>query len=157
MNPEPQNKDLDMNVEVQIMDLKDFYDKKTKKRAAGLEYRLENPEVTVVIRASVEITNVYVHVQRCARAAIRTHDTSGKQCVICIMSPTLELLFLRSICSKAIPYTSKSNDPRYSGLSSLFVSLLSKDRNYRGFASFGYLKRVPYAEMKEFSIYNPYQ
>jgi len=76
-NPEPLNKDLEVNVEVQIIDLKDVYDKKTKKVAAGLEYRLENPVVTVVVRASVEITNVYVHVQRCARAAIRTHDTSG--------------------------------------------------------------------------------
>ena len=98
MNPEPQNKDLmEVNVEVQIVDLKDVYDKKTKKVAAGLEYRLQNPEVTVVVRASVEITNVCVHVQRCARAAIRTHDTSGKQCVICIMPPTLALLFLRFI------------------------------------------------------------
>ena len=77
-NSEPQNKDLEVNVEVQIIDLKDAYDKKTKKVAAGLEYRLENPVVTVVVRASVEITNVYVHVQRCARAAMRTHDTSGK-------------------------------------------------------------------------------
>ena len=99
MNPEPkQNKDLEVTVEVQIVDLKDVYDKKTKKVAAGLEYRLENPEVTVVVRASVEITNVCVHVQRCARAAIRTHDTSGKQCDICIMSLTLELLFLSSKC-----------------------------------------------------------
>ena len=89
MNREPQNKDLEVNVEIQIIDLKDVYDKKTKKVAAGLEYRLENPEVTVVVRASVEITNVYVHVQRCARAAIRTHDTSGKHCDICIMSSTL--------------------------------------------------------------------
>ena len=77
MSPETQNKDPDVNVEVQIMDLKDFYDKKTKKGAKGLEYRLENSEVTVVVRASAEITNVYAHVQRCARAAIRTHDTSG--------------------------------------------------------------------------------
>ena len=85
MNPEPQNKDLEVNVEVQIIDLKDAYDKKTTKVAAGLEYRLENPVVTVVVRASVEITDVYVHVQRCARAAMRTHDTSGKQCNNCIM------------------------------------------------------------------------
>ena len=77
MCPETQNNDPDVNVEVQIMDLKDFYDKKTKKGAKGLEYRLENSEVTVVVRASAEITNVYAHVQRCARAAIRTHDTSG--------------------------------------------------------------------------------
>ena len=98
VNPEPQNKDLAVNVEVQIIDLKDVYDKKTKKVAAGLQYRLENPRVTAVLQASLEITNVYVHVQRCARAAIRTHDTSGKQCDICIMSPTLELLFLCSIC-----------------------------------------------------------
>ena len=111
MNPEHQNKDLEVSVEVQIIDLKDAYDKKTKKLTAGLEYRLENPEVTVVVLASLEITNVYVHVQRCARAAIRTHDTSGKQCDTCIMWPTLELLFLRSICLKAIPYTSKSNEP----------------------------------------------
>ncbi|XP_078361040.1 uncharacterized protein LOC144645359 [Oculina patagonica] len=77
INPEPQNKDPEVNIEVQIMDLKDFYDKKTKKGAKGLEYRLENSEVTVVARASVEVINVYAHVQRCARAAIRTHDTSG--------------------------------------------------------------------------------
>ena len=88
VNPEPQNKDLEVNVEVQIIDLKDVYDKKTKKVAAGLEYRLENPQVTAVVRASVEITNVYVHVQRCARAAIRTHDTSGKQCDICMHDVT---------------------------------------------------------------------
>ena len=98
VNPEPQNKDLEVTVEVQIIDLKDVYDKKTKKVAAGLEHRLENPQVTAVVRASVEITNVYVHVQRCAKAAIRTHDTSGKQCDICIMSPAIELLFLCSIC-----------------------------------------------------------
>ena len=77
MYPVPPNKDPEVNVEIQIMDLKDLYDKKTKKGAKGLEYRLENSEVTVVVRASAEITNVYAHVQRCARAAIRTHDTSG--------------------------------------------------------------------------------
>ncbi|KAL9987271.1 hypothetical protein ACROYT_G001551 [Oculina patagonica] len=77
INPRPQNKNPEVNVEVQIMDLKDFYDKKTKKGAKGLEYRLENSEVTVVVRASVEITKVCAYVQRCARAAIRTHDTSG--------------------------------------------------------------------------------
>ena len=60
------------------MDLKDIYDKKTKKGAKGLEYRLENSEVTVAVRASVEIIHIYAYVQRCARAAIRTHDTSGK-------------------------------------------------------------------------------
>ena len=97
MNPEPQNKDLEVNVEVQIIDLKDVYYKKTKTVASGLEYRLENPEVTVVVWASMEITNVYIQVQRCARAALRTHDTSGKYCDICIMSTTLELLFLCSI------------------------------------------------------------
>ena len=43
MNPDAQNKDLEVNVEVQIIDLKDVYDKKTEKVAAGLEYRLENP------------------------------------------------------------------------------------------------------------------
>jgi len=85
INHESLNNDLEVNVEVQIIDLKDVYDKKTKKVAAGLEYRLENAVVTAVARASVEITNVYVHVQRCARAAIKTHDTIGKQCDICMM------------------------------------------------------------------------
>ena len=77
--PARSNKILEVEVEVQIMGLKDVYDKKTKKTDNGLEYRLENSEVTVVVRASDEITSVRAYTQRCAEAAIRTHDTNGKR------------------------------------------------------------------------------
>ncbi|KAL9987265.1 hypothetical protein ACROYT_G001543 [Oculina patagonica] len=76
-SPETPNKFLEVEVEVQIVGLKDVYDKKTKKTNNGLEYRLENSEVTVAVRASDEITSVRAYTQRCAEAAIRTHDTIG--------------------------------------------------------------------------------
>lgn len=77
-SPELSNKVSEVDVEILIMGLKDVYDKKTKKTNEGLEYRLENSEVTVVIRASDEITSVRAYTQRCAEAAIRTHDTIGR-------------------------------------------------------------------------------
>jgi len=77
-SPESSNKVSEVDVEILIMGLKDVYDKKTKKTNEGLEYRLENSEVTVVIRASDEITSVRAYTQRCAEAAIRTHDTIGR-------------------------------------------------------------------------------
>ena len=73
------------------MGLRDVYDKKTKKTNEGLEYRLENSEVTVVVRASDEITSVRAYTQRCAEAAIRTHDTIGKR-------------FSRDICILQAPF-----------------------------------------------------
>lgn len=77
-SPDTSNKTSEVDVEILIMGLKDVYDKKTKKTNEGLEYRLENSEVTVVIRASDEIANVRAYTQRCAEAAIRTHDTIGR-------------------------------------------------------------------------------
>ena len=79
-SPETLDQVADVDVEVQIMGLKDVYDKKTKKTNDGLEYRLENSEVTVVVRASDEISSVQAYTQRCAEAAIRTHDTIGRRC-----------------------------------------------------------------------------
>lgn len=64
-------------VEVQILDLRDVYEKKTKKGPKGLEYRLENPKVMVKVHADLEITEVCAFVKRCARAAMRTHDNRG--------------------------------------------------------------------------------
>ena len=68
----------EVETEVQIMDLKDVYNKKMKKTLEGLEYRLEDSEVTVVVQASEEITSVRAYTQRCSEAAIRTHDTLGR-------------------------------------------------------------------------------
>ena len=81
-NPDASVRIPEVEVEVQIVGLKDVYDKKTRKTNEGLEYRLENSEVTVVIQASDEITNVQAFTQRCAEAAIRTHDTIGRQYVL---------------------------------------------------------------------------
>lgn len=69
----------EVEVEVQIIDLQDVYDKKTKRTPEGLEYRLEDSKVTVVVQASEEITCVRAYTQRCPEAAIRTHDTIGRQ------------------------------------------------------------------------------
>ena len=66
-----------VEVEVQIIDLKEVYDKKTKKTLEGLEYRLDDSEVTVVVQASETITSVRAFTQRCPEAAMRTHDTIG--------------------------------------------------------------------------------
>ena len=68
----------EVEVEVQIIDLQDVYDKKTKRTPEGLEYRLEDSKVTVVVHASEEITCVRAYTQRCPEAAIRTHDTIGR-------------------------------------------------------------------------------
>ena len=68
----------EVEMEVQILDLKDVYDKKTRRTFQGLEYRLEDSEVTVVLQASDEISSVRAFVQRCPEAAIRTHDTIGR-------------------------------------------------------------------------------
>ena len=73
------NKIHEVEVEVQIIDLQDVYDKKTKRTPEGLEYRLEDSKVTVVVQASEEITCVRAYTQRCPEAAIRTHDTIGRQ------------------------------------------------------------------------------
>ena len=99
---ESSNKISEVDVEILIMGLKDVYDKKTKKTNEGLEYRLENSEVTVVIRASDEITSVRAYTRRCAEAAIRTHDTIGRWCNLGFLSdnvycnPRLILVKLRS-------------------------------------------------------------
>ena len=69
----------EVEMEVQITDLQEVYDKKTKRTAEGLEYRLEDSKVTVVVQASEEITCVRAYTQRCLEAAIRTHDTIGRQ------------------------------------------------------------------------------
>ena len=71
------NKVPEVEVEVQIMDLKDVYDKKTKKTFEGLKYRLDDSEVTVVLQASETITSVRAYTQRCPEAAMRTNDTIG--------------------------------------------------------------------------------
>ena len=65
-------------VGVQIMNLMDTYDKKTKKLSGKYEYRLGSTEVTIVARASDEIERVRVYVQRCPDAVIRAQDTAGK-------------------------------------------------------------------------------
>ena len=69
----------EVEVEIQIIDLKDVYDKKSMKTNTGIEYRLDDSEVTVLVRASNEITSVRAYTQRCAEAAIKTHDTVGKR------------------------------------------------------------------------------
>lgn len=72
------NKVSEVEVEVQVIGLKDVYNKKTKKTNKGLEYCLEDSEVTVVAQASDEITSIRAYTQRCVQAAIRTHDTVGR-------------------------------------------------------------------------------
>ncbi|CAH3033166.1 unnamed protein product [Pocillopora meandrina] len=67
----------EVEVEVQIVGLKDVYDKKTKKTKEGFEYRLDDAEVTVIVQASDEISSIRAYTQRCHEAAMRTHDTIG--------------------------------------------------------------------------------
>ena len=67
-----------VDVEVQICNLRDLYDKKTKKTPNGFEYRLENTRVTIIARASVQLQSLQVFVRRCPDAAIKTHDTIGE-------------------------------------------------------------------------------
>lgn len=81
-NIETPNKAREVEVEVQIMGVKDVYDKKTKKTKEGFEYRLDDSEVTVVVQASDEISSIRAYTQRCAEAAIRTHDTIGMLCIL---------------------------------------------------------------------------
>lgn len=69
---------LEVEVDIQIMDLKDVYDKKTKKTNEGhLEYTLMDSKVSVAIRASDDITGLKAYTRRCAEAAIKTRDTTG--------------------------------------------------------------------------------
>ena len=70
----------EVEVEVQIVGLKDVYDKKTKKTKEGFEYRLDDAEVTVIVQASDEISSIRAYTQRCHEAAMRTHDTIGILC-----------------------------------------------------------------------------
>ena len=67
-----------VDVEVQIWNLRDVYDKRTKKTPNGFEYRLEHTNVTIDARASIQLQSLQVYVQRCPEAAIKTHDTIGK-------------------------------------------------------------------------------
>lgn len=70
---------LEVEVDIQIMDLKDVYDKKTKKTNEGhLEYTLMDSKVSVAIRASDDITGLKAYTRRCAEAAIKTRDTTGE-------------------------------------------------------------------------------
>lgn len=78
LSKDPYPKHLRPEVGVQIMNLMDTYDKRTKKLSGKYEYRLGSSEVTIVARASDEIKRVKVYVQRCPEAAIRTQDTVGK-------------------------------------------------------------------------------
>ena len=77
-NPESSKNVPEVELEVQIVDQKDVYDKKTKKTLEGLEYRLEDSKVTVMVQASDEITSVRAYTRRCPEAAMRTHDTIGR-------------------------------------------------------------------------------
>ncbi|XP_078376349.1 uncharacterized protein LOC144659724 [Oculina patagonica] len=77
LSKDPYPKHLRPEVGVQIMNLMDTYDKRTKKLSGKYEYRLGSSEVTIVARASDEIKRVKVYVQRCPEAAIRTQDTVG--------------------------------------------------------------------------------
>ncbi|XP_020603130.1 uncharacterized protein LOC110042126 isoform X3 [Orbicella faveolata] len=77
LSKDPPPKDLQPEVGVQIMNLMDTYDKRTKKLSGKYEYRLGSSEVTIVARASDEIKRVRVYVQRCPEAAVRTQDTVG--------------------------------------------------------------------------------
>lgn len=81
-------------VQVEIVDLRDVYEKKTKKGPKGLEYRLENSKVTVKVHADLEITKVCAYVKRSARAAMRTHDNRGKLNFMAIMQDFEHLLCL---------------------------------------------------------------
>ena len=84
------NKVSAVEIEVQIIDLKDYYHKKRVKHAVkGLEYRLQDSKVTVIIQASEDITNVSAYTQRCAVAAIRTHDTIGRLLKRCFGSVSI--------------------------------------------------------------------
>lgn len=74
---DPPPKHLQPEVGVQIMNLMDTYDKRTKKLSGKYEYRLGSSEVTIVARASDEIKRVRVYVQRCPEAAVRTQDSVG--------------------------------------------------------------------------------
>lgn len=67
----------EIDVEVQIIGLKDIYNKKTRKTLKGSENRLEDSEVTVVVQATENITCLRAYIQRCPEAAIKTHDTIG--------------------------------------------------------------------------------
>ena len=78
LSKDPPPKHLQPEVGVQIMNLMDTYDKRTKKLSGKYEYRLGSSEVTIVARASDEIKRVRVYVQRCPEAAVRTQDTVGK-------------------------------------------------------------------------------
>ena len=74
-----QSSNIEDEIEVQIIGLKDIYNKKTRKTIEGPENRLEDSEVTVAIYPSEKITCVRAYVQRCPEAAIKTHDTIGWQ------------------------------------------------------------------------------
>ena len=75
---ESSNKISEVEVEIQIIDFKDVYNKRTKKTTKGLKYCLEDSEVTIVAQATDEITRIHAYTQRCVEAAIRTHDTVGR-------------------------------------------------------------------------------
>ena len=68
------------DIEVQIMDLKECYEKRRKRRTVKgpVEDHLADSKVTVMIQASEEISNVRAFTQRCPDAARRTHDTIGR-------------------------------------------------------------------------------
>lgn len=75
---ESSDKISEVEIEIQVIDFKEVYNKKTKKTNEGLKYYLEDSEVTIVAQATDEITRIHAYTQRCVEAAIRTHDTVGR-------------------------------------------------------------------------------
>ena len=73
----PANKVSEVESVVHIINLKDEYDKKTKKTHLGLDYCLDEAEVTVVVQASDTIIRVRAYTQMCPHAAIQTNDITG--------------------------------------------------------------------------------
>ena len=65
-------------VVLDIRNLREVYQKKTRKTGVGFEHRLVNSKVNMTVTAQAQIRCIKCYVRRCREAAKRTHDTIGR-------------------------------------------------------------------------------
>jgi len=60
-----------------VLNLKEIYDKVQKKTTNGSEQRIAHGVVNIEIKTTAQVSKVAVYVRRCATAAEKTNDTIG--------------------------------------------------------------------------------
>jgi cob(I)alamin adenosyltransferase len=68
---------VEPDAHVEVLDLKDVYDKVQKKTVEGSEQRIANGVINMAVSATAQVSAVRVFVRRCEKAAAKTSDKIG--------------------------------------------------------------------------------